>query len=49
LAPEVYRERDGSAKGYGSKIDLFAAGCVLYKMLTGFEPFERDVFTKTTR
>ena len=37
LSPEML---EGS---YGPPVDLWGAGCVLYKLLTGRTPFERDV------
>ena len=41
LAPEVYQDRENGS-GYSDKIDAFAAGCTLYKMLCGREPFFRE-------
>ena len=34
MAPEIF-----DTKGYGEPVDIWAAGCVLYKLMTGMYPF----------
>jgi serine/threonine protein kinase len=43
VAPEVFRGT------YGTKADIFGAGCVLYCMLSGRMPFHGDNINKLNR
>merc|ERR1719387_227943 len=42
LAPEMIRTGHGDADGYGAAVDLWAAGLLLFVILFGHNPFERD-------
>ena len=39
MSPEVFRNKDSFV---GFAIDLWAAGCILYIMLTGFPPYDQS-------
>lgn len=42
LAPEMIRCGHGEVEGYGTSVDLWGVGLLLYALLVGGNPFERD-------
>ena len=42
LAPEMIRCGHGEADGYGTPVDLWGVGLLMYGLLCGGNPFERD-------
>ncbi len=42
LAPEMIRCGHGEAEGYGTPVDLWGVGLLMYALLCGGNPFERD-------
>jgi len=42
LAPEMIRCGHGEAEGYGTPVDLWGVGLLMYALLFGGNPFERD-------
>ena len=47
IAPEVVRCERGEAFGYTKSIDMWGIGILLYIMLFGFNPFERQTIKET--
>ena len=42
LAPEMIRCGHGDLEGYGTSVDMWGAGLLLFSLLCGGNPFERD-------